>query len=414
MANMSNAFGNIIPKFETGKEIKTEERKKEFVRDLEDLFNLVSYKGPAEVVDDGNYDIFPFTACGRGDFANSLKILELNNSEYCIKTLEFLKKYSLKGLLLEVHDYSIAGYGGIYKVYIEGYKIRLEEYIKVSVFETYNVDYFPEECYEDDELKDYCIEDYLIDLWIDIFESKDGVNKHPEALSRSKWAIETLKEGGAEPWKIENFARCPFFELKKQTALYTEELASILEDEYGANQKGFFKDMFEAYYPKDYRVKLSVEAIQLIKENSAAFSPEGLVESVKGSLKNNEFEGAYWNMLTKEISTTINTLQTTPLEAYRDIYYTALAFKIGEIVTKYEGSTILEEDIFELAHYLELNSYLELKTEWKNVDSFEQARICIRLYKAFVDEAINKDDYFVNDFVRDYNKIINRMIEDAE
>lgn len=415
MANMSNAFGNIIPRFEEGKEIKTEGRLEEFARDLEDVIDLVSYEAPAEVVNDGDFDIFPFTACGKGDFENSLRSFESEDSSYAKRLSEFFEKYSIKWLILEVQDYSISGYGSIYKIGINTYKLMEKKCASVNVFSAYDINNFPEECYEDGRLQDYLIEDYLTNLWIDVFLAKDGIKDHPEIKNRLKETLETLKEKDIKPWSIEEIALYPYSFIGEDAKTpYPEDLVFTLSGEAKYSRKNLAREILKVYYPKDYRVKLSLGAIKLIKENQRIL-PSDLVKSVEKSLKDNDFEeGAYWRLIAKEIAWQISTSDYTTNEAFVDVYYTMVKFQDGETVERFQNLDVLESEIFELAHYLELNSYLELKTEYKNLDSFEQAKICKRLYNSFIDEAIERDDYFINDFVREYNKVIDGIIEEAE
>ena len=64
-----------------------------------------------------------------------------------------------------------------------------------------------------------------------------------------------------------------------------------------------------------------------------------------------------------------------------------------------------------LAEYLEINSYLENYEEYNNLLYDDKARVCLIIYKKYVENYLEEDLYMIPDFFNEEEEFVKKCFE---
>ncbi|MBS6535871.1 hypothetical protein [Peptoniphilus harei] len=67
-----------------------------------------------------------------------------------------------------------------------------------------------------------------------------------------------------------------------------------------------------------------------------------------------------------------------------------------------------------LAEYLEINSYLEDYKEYNNLLYGDRARVCLIIYKKYVENYLEEDLYIIPDFFNEEEEFIKNVLKNFE
>ena len=67
-----------------------------------------------------------------------------------------------------------------------------------------------------------------------------------------------------------------------------------------------------------------------------------------------------------------------------------------------------------LAEYLEINSYLEDYEEYNNLLYDDKARVCLIIYKKYVENYLEEDLYIIPDFFNEEEEFVKNTLKNFE
>lgn len=67
-----------------------------------------------------------------------------------------------------------------------------------------------------------------------------------------------------------------------------------------------------------------------------------------------------------------------------------------------------------LSEYLEINSYLEKYKEYNNLLYDDRARVCLIIYKKYVENYLEEDLYIIPDFFNEEEEFIKNVLKNFE
>lgn len=163
MGNISNAFGSVLLKFQKGKEIKDKKEMGEFTKRFENVLSEISCMNQASVSAFGSVNSISFGAYGRGDFKGNLWLLTDKDEKFAKECYKIFEDFDIEKIKLEVRDYEIGSGAMLYNATLK--PNMNDKCIELTIDDIYELDEFPQSCYEGDELQESLIESYLEDLW---------------------------------------------------------------------------------------------------------------------------------------------------------------------------------------------------------------------------------------------------------